>query len=471
MKTDVLVIGAGPGGYPAAIRAAQLGKQVIIVDKGGVGGECLNYGCIPSKALISASSMYHKMINKVGEMGITATDVNIDVSKMMIWKEGIQNKLINGIRQLLKVNKIKLISGTASFMNSTMVNVQLDDGTDEEIEFEHVVIATGTSFISLPGFEIDEDRILSAKGILSLSEVPDELVVIGGGIIGLELGTVWAKLGSKVTIIELLPQLMTGVSKRIVNQVKQNLKKLGVSMYTNTKATEYNQVNNKLLLEVDTGKDKIQITADKILLSVGKKASTKGLNLETIGIETDPRGFINVNDKLQTSISNIYAVGDCTGMPFLAHRATKQGVFAAEGIAGVEGHTSFDYIPSAIFTDPEIGLVGLSEEEAKNKGIDIVIGQASFGTSGRAMSQLEATGFVRIISEASTSKILGVEIVGPHASDLISEAVLAVQAGLTASELGAVIHPHPTLPEMIMEAAEAIDGKAIHVPNAKRSRK
>jgi dihydrolipoamide dehydrogenase len=468
METEVLVLGAGPGGYPAAIRAAQLGKQVIIVDKGGVGGECLNYGCIPSKALISASSMYYKMINKVGVMGISASDVNIDISTMMEWKEGIQNKLIKGIKQLLKVNKIRLISGTASFMDSDKVNIRLEDGKEEEIEFEHVIIATGTSFISLPGFEIDEEKILSAKGVLSLSKIPEKLVVIGGGIIGLELGTVWAKLGSKVTVIELLPQLMTGVSKRVVNQVKMNLKKLGVSIYTSAKATGYQEVDGKLLLDVDTGKELIKVSTDKILLSVGKKASTKDLDLTKAGVESDERGFIIVNDKLQTNISNIYAVGDCTGMPFLAHKATKQGVFAAEVIAGEEGHTSFDYIPSAIFTDPEIGLVGMSEEEAKEKGIEVIVGKASFGTSGRAMSQLEASGFVRIISEASTSKILGVEIVGPHASDLISEAALAVQMRLTASELGAVIHPHPTLPEMIMEAAEAIEGKAIHVPNAKR---
>ena len=471
MKTEVLVIGAGPGGYPAAIRAAQLGKQVIIVDKDGVGGECLNFGCIPSKALISASSMYYKMLNKVGVMGITATDVNIDISTMMIWKEGIQQKLIQGIKQLLKVNKIRLISGTASFINSSKARLQLEDGKNEEIEFEQAIIATGTSFISLPGFEIDEEKILSAKGALSLSEVPEEIVVIGGGIIGLELGTVWAKLGSKVTVIELLPQIMTGVSKRVVNQVKMNLKKLGVSIYTSAKATSYREIDGKLLLMVDTGKGIIHVSTDKILLSVGKKASTNDLDLGKAGVETDERGFIIVNDKLQTNISTICAVGDCIGMPFLAHKATKQGVFAAEAIAGEESHFSFDYIPSAIFTDPEIGLVGLSEEEAKSKGIPVIVGQASFATSGRAMSQLEPSGFVRIISDANDSKVLGVEIVGPHASDLISEAALAVQSGLTASELGAVIHPHPTLPEMIMEAAEAIDGKAIHVPNAKRPKR
>lgn len=466
---DVVVIGAGPGGYPAAIRAAQLGKSVIIVDKGTIGGECLNWGCIPSKALITAANFYHKMIHKSSAMGIHAENISIDMLELRTWKEGIQTRLIDGIKQLLKANKVDLILGTAKFTGPNEVEVIGD--INERIEFKSAIISTGSSFISLPGFEIDEEEILSAKGLLNLDHVPDELICIGGGIIGLELGTVFAKLGAKVKIVELLPQLMTGVEKRLVNTVKRKLVKLGIEIYTNAKAKELRRENGKMHLTMETKDGELSISGNKILLSIGKRASTADLGLEQLGIELDRGGFIKVDDRQRTFVQHIFAVGDCTGMPFLAHRATKQGIVAAEVLSGLDSTSNFSSIPGVIFTDPEISFIGLSEKEAKELGYETIIGQASFAGSGRALSYQEEDGFVRIISNAADKKILGIEIVGPHASDLISEAVLALEVGVDAKTLGNTMHPHPTLPEMIMEAAEAIEGKAIHVPNARIRKK
>ncbi|MCY3413675.1 MAG: dihydrolipoyl dehydrogenase [Candidatus Heimdallarchaeota archaeon] len=466
-EVDVLVIGAGPGGYPAAIRASQLGKSVLIVDKGNIGGECLNWGCIPSKALISAANFYHKLSHQAKEMGIYADNVHVNMKELVAWKQSIQDTLITGIKQLLKSNKVDLKIGTISFTGSNTAKI---NESEEIISFSSAIIATGASFISIPGFEIDEERILSSKGLLSLEEVPEELVCIGGGIIGLELGTVFAKLGSKVKIVELLPQLMTGVEKRLVNVVKKKLTDMGVEIYLNSMAKSLTR-GEKLELQIDTNGEITTITADKILLSIGKRASTSELGLETIGVETDNRGFIKVDEQMRTNLNHIYAIGDCTGMPFLAHRATKQGIVAAEVLGGLDSSFNYDSIPGAIFTDPEIAFIGISENEAKEQGINVVVGQASFAGSGRALSQQEGNGFVRIISNADTKAIIGIEMVGPHVSDLISEASLAYQNGLTPHNIGETIHPHPTLPEMFLEAAEAIEQKAIHVPNARIRKK
>lgn len=470
-KYDMVVIGAGPGGYPAAIRAAQLGKSVVVVDKGTIGGECLNWGCIPSKAMISAADFYYKAKTESSQMGINIESISVDLPKLKSWKESVQNKLIGGIKQLLKSNKVKTILGTAKINNRNQISVKLNDGGDQLIDFESLIIATGTEFISLPKFEIDETYILSSKGLFDLETLPEELICIGGGIIGIELGTVFAKLGSKVKVVELLPQLLTGIDKRIVRYVEKKLQTLDVEVYKESAGKDYTIKNGKINLTLETKDGEKIITGDKILLSIGKKASTASLGLDIAGIKTDSRGFIVVDQQLRTNVSNIYAIGDCTGMPFLAHKATKQGVIAAEVIAGKNSVADFKTIPSAVFTDPEIAIAGISEAEAKEKGLDVTIGQAAFAASGRAMSILEEDGFVKVISDATDGVILGVEIVGPHASDLISEAALALEMGATAEDVGFTVHPHPTLPEMLMEAAEAIEGKAIHVPNARKRKK
>ncbi len=466
-KTDILVIGAGPGGYPAAIRAAQLGMQVILVEKGWIGGECLNWGCIPSKALIHASSLYHEIRNETGLMGITVKGVSLDMKKMQEWKEGVQNTLIGGIKTLLKTHKVRTIMGTAEFIGTRKVVVYGEDKAEEIIEAEKVIIATGSSFISLPGFEIDEESILSAKGALALEEVPEHLICIGGGIIGLELGTVYAKLGAKVTVIELMKDLLPSVNPKLAAVVKKKLKKMGVDIYTSSKATSLKK-GDRLTLEVETKKGNVTLEADKILLSIGKRANTGSLGLEKAGVKVDKRGFIQVDDKMQTNIDGVFAVGDCTGPPFLAHLATKQGVIAAEVACGKDSTADFRSIPGAIFTDPEIATAGFSAAEAKAAGFEIHEARASFAASGKALSLNRGEGYVNLISDAKTGVLLGAEIVGPNASDLISEIGLALELGASTEDLGFTIHPHPTLPEMIMEAAESAVGSAIHVPNSKK---
>ncbi len=470
IQTDVLVIGAGPGGYPAAIRSSQLGKQTILVDRGSIGGECLNWGCIPSKALISAADFYYKIIHETPKMGITTENTKIDVKQLQQWKGKIVKKLVAGINQLLSSNRVQKIIGSASFIDPHRVEVKLEDGSTETIEAEDIIIATGTEFRSLPGLQIDNDKILSARGALDLDYVPDEIVCIGGGIIGIELGSVYAKLGSKVKIVEVLSNIIHGVDDSMIKVLKDKLVQLGVEIFTETKVTEVNtREDGKLVIEIDT-KDKgiLHLTADKILLGVGKIPNTSEINLEVTGVKTDQKGFILTNIKQQTNISHIYAIGDCTGMPFLAHRATKQGIIAAEVIAGLASEADFRAMPGAIFTDPEISYAGMFEHEAKEAGYNVVVARAPFRASGRALTQLEEEGFVNVVVDADNGVLLGAQIIGPHASDLISEISLALEMGATAEDIGMTVHPHPTLPEMIMEAVEAALGKAIHVANAKR---
>ncbi len=466
-KTDVLVIGAGPGGYPAAIRAAQLGKKVIVVEKEVIGGECLNWGCIPSKALISASSLYHKVTHEASEMGIKVEKASVEFKKLQSWKESIIEKLTGGIKLLFKSQKIETVFGTASFLSKNLVEVISEKQSKETIEFESCIVATGASFISLPNLQIDEKTILSAKGLLGVSEKPERLICIGGGVIGIELGTVFAKLGTKLTIVELLPEILPSVDKRLSSVVKKHLKGLGVDIYTSSKAKSLE--NKNLLVETKDGKIE-KIPFDKILVSIGKRANTADLGLSKVGVKTDKRGFILKDTQMKTNIPGIFAVGDCTGDPFLAHKATKEGIIAAEVICGMNSVADFVSIPTAIFSDPEIAQAGLSENQAKDAGLDIVVSRASFGASGRAMSQLETDGFVKLIADRKSGALLGVEMVGPHTSDLVSEIALALELGATAEDLGFTVHPHPTLPEMLMEAAEAIEGKAIHIPNASKPR-
>lgn len=466
-QTDVLVIGAGPGGYPAAIRAAQLGKSVTIVEKEHIGGECLNYGCIPSKSLISAADFYSKIEKDASKMGIEVDRAQVDMEQLQAWKDKVKKRLVYGVRQLLKSHDVDILMGTAYFLDDHKIKIDQKEG-EKTIKAKNIIIATGADFVSLEGFDIDEEEILSAKGVLDLDQVPNELVVIGAGYIGLELGTAFAKLGSHVTFVEIMPEIMPKMEPSLVKEVKRTLKELEVDIYTESEAKRVTRQDGNMELEVDTKDGTETIPADKILISVGKKATTAGLHLEEINIDTDDRGFINVNDQMQTNLPHIYAVGDCTGGPFLAHRAMKQGIVAAEAIAGKA--SAFDYraIPAVAFTDPEIATVGMNKEEAKDAGHEVITAQAPFRASGRAMAMLETEGYVKVVLDAESSVLLGVQIVGPHASDLISEAMLAIEMGATAKDMGWTMHPHPTLPEMLMEAAESALGKAIHVANVQK---
>lgn len=461
-RADVVVIGAGPGGYVAAIRLAQLGKKTVLVEKDSkLGGICLNYGCIPSKAMIYASDFLSRIKN-ASNMGINADNVSMDFSKMQEWKDGIVAKLNKGIDTLCKGNNIEIVNGAAAFESSTRLKVKSGNEISY-IDFEKAIIATGSKPIEMPNMEFDRDRILSSTEILCLKEIPKSLVVIGGGYIGLELGTVYAKLGSNVSVVEMASQLLPGFDKAIVEVIHKRLEKSGVKIYLDSKAEKF---DSNMIIISSKEKGSISLEADKVLVAVGRYPNTKNLGLENTKVQLDGKGFINVNENLMTDDKNIYAIGDVSPGQMLAHKASYQGKFIAEIISGKKEKYEDSVVPSVIFTDPEIATVGMSEKDAENKGIKVKVGKFPFSVSGRAMTKSEAEGFVKVISDKD-SRIIGVEIVGADASDLISEASLAIKMKATLEDLALTIHPHPTLSESLMEAAEATMGKAIHILNPK----
>lgn len=460
--TEVLVIGAGPGGYVSAIRAAQLGKEVTLVDKAELGGICLHQGCIPSKALIHAADFFHKIMH-ADIMGIKADKVNIDIKKMQEWKNNIVKTLTNGIDLLCKKNKIAVIKGNAFFESSSMVKVVSDDGF-KNIEFEHCIIATGSVPIELPGFKFDGKIIISSDTALELKTVPKNLVIIGGGYIGLELGVVYAKLGSNVSIVEYSDQLLPGNDKDIVNVLERNLQKIGIKIYLEHKAGKCEVKNSSAIVAISSkdGK-KINLPADIVLVAVGRMPNTKSLKLENTRIQFDEKGFVKVDNQLRTTDKKIFGIGDVANQPMLAHKSTRQGKVAAEVIAGLASSYDNLVVPAVIFTDPEIAIAGMTENDAKAKGIDVKIGKFPFSALGRALTVNETDGFVKIIADKNSEIVLGISIVGYNASDMISEAALAIEMGATLDDIALTIHPHPTFTEGLMEAAEAAKGTAIHI--------
>ncbi|GGE29630.1 dihydrolipoyl dehydrogenase [Marinithermofilum abyssi] len=459
--TEVLVVGGGPGGYVAAIRSAQLGKTVTLVDKGRVGGVCLNRGCIPSKALISAAESL-KTIDQLSDLGIDVGKPSIDFPRMMEWKDGVVKKLINGVSTLLKRNKINVINGEAFFHGPNTVQV-ITENNSRLYHFKDCIIATGSSPTELPSLPFDGHQIISSTEALELKEIPEKLLVIGGGYIGLELGTAYRKLGSKVTILEGTDSLLPSVDQTLVRVVKRNLKKLGIKIVTKAMVQGCEDANGTVTVTAEVKGEKLTYTADKVLVAVGRTPNTKNLNLEQAGITTDERGFIPVNDQMRTSNDHIYAVGDITGGALLAHKASYEGKIAAEVIAGEPSSVDFKTMPFVIFSDPEIAYAGLSKNEAEEKGYELIISKVPFQANGRALSMREPEGFVQVIAEKQSKKILGIQIVGPEASTMISEAVLAIEMGISVIDISSVIHPHPTLPESLMEAADNILGNAVHV--------
>ncbi len=465
--TQVLVIGAGPGGYVAAIRAAQLGKDVTLVEKDELGGVCLNIGCIPSKALIYASYLYEK-IQHVDEMGISVKDVHVELDKMQLWKESVVKRLTGGVKQLCEGNGVNIIKGKASFVSAKKCLVESEHGT-QAIEFKDCIIATGAVPMTIPGFEVDGERVIDSKGALALKELPESLVVIGGGYIGLELGMVYAKLGSKVTVVEMLDRLLPGTEPELVRPVARKARLLGMETYLSTQAKELKHGKDGAQLVITTPEGDKKLVAEKVLVSVGRKPNTPPeLGLDKLGIKPDSKGFLQVDAQMRTSNPHVYAIGDVAGQPLLAHKASHEGLVAAEVICGLPSAADWQTVPAVIFTDPEIAYAGMTEEEAQKAGFKPLAGRFPFAALGRAISMNETEGFIKIIADEATNVVLGVQIVGPEASNLISEAALAIEMGARLEDLAMTIHPHPTLPEGLMEAAEAAMAKAIHILNPKK---
>ena len=465
-QVDLLVIGAGPGGYVAAIRAGQLGLKTLLVDKDGrLGGECLNYGCIPSKALIFTANLVHRL-RSAGDMGIEFRDLRVNTNKLQEYRQSVVDRLNRGIEQLCKMNGVEVLYGEASFLDPHRVRVK-GASADEEVEARHVIVATGSRPIELPGFAFDGTRIISSKEALELSPLPRALLVIGGGVTGLEMGTYFAKLGTKVVVVELLEQVLPGTDPEVVRLVVRNLKRLGVEVHVTSQARGWKEKDGHLVVSAETPDGPIDFPVDKVLVTVSRRPNTDGLNLAAAGVETDPKGYFRVDAQMRTNVPHILAIGDVTGLPFLAHKASKQGIVAAEVAAGKPAGADWHFIPSAIFTDPEVASVGLDEVQAAAKGHEVRVGKVPFAAIGRALAQGDSEGFVKVLMDAKTERLLGVQIVGPEAADLISEAALALEMGASVHDLALTVHPHPTLPEAIMEAAEAALGRAIHVVNRK----
>ncbi len=457
-KAEAVVLGGGPGGYVAAIRLGQLGKETILIEKDQLGGVCLNIGCIPSKALIRVAKL-KKRLEAAKQIGLEVSGLKIDFPKVQAWKQSVVDRLTSGVEYLCKGNNVKVIIGVGSFKGTHQLEVKTTTGT-ESIETKDTIIATGSQSFELPSFKFDGTRIISSTEALALQEIPKNFVVIGGGVTGLEMGTMYAELGSKVTIIEMLEQLLPGTDLDLVRIVERSLRKLGVDYHVKSKAKEFR--NGKVYADLEDGKE-AALDADKVLITVGRRPNSDQIGLQATGVKTDTQGFIQVDKRMQTNVPGIYAIGDVVGPPMLAHKASKEGIVAAEAIAGMNSEADFRAIAGVIFTDPEIATVGLTDDQAKEKGYDPIVGKFPFAALGRAMLAGETEGFVKIIADKNSDVVLGVHIVGAEASDMISEAALAIEMGATLEDVGFTIHPHPTLPESIMEASEAAKGKAIHI--------
>jgi dihydrolipoamide dehydrogenase len=466
MSYDLVVIGTGPGGYVCAIRAAQLGLHTAVVEKRKThGGTCLNVGCIPSKALLHASEMFEEAKGHFAEMGIGVPAPKLDLKKMMAFKdEGVDGN-VKGVEFLLKKNKIDTFHGTARIAAAGQIEVTGEDGSNQVVETKNIVIATGSDVARLPGIEIDEKVVVSSEGALALEKTPKKLLVIGAGVIGLELGSVWRRLGSEVLVVEFLDRVLPGMDAELGRQFQRILGKQGIQFKLSSKVTKVERTKGgtKVTIEPAAGGEAEIVEADVVLVSIGRVPYTEGLGLETMGVQKDPKGRILTDEHFATNVTGIYAIGDVIAGPMLAHKAEDEGVGVAEILAGKAGHVNYEVIPNVVYTYPEVATLGKTEEELKEAGVAYNVGKFPFTANGRAKVNRTTDGFVKILADKATDRVLGVHIMGPDAGNLIMECAVAMEFGASSEDIARTCHPHPTLTEAVKEAALAVEKRAVHM--------
>ncbi len=462
-KYDCVVLGGGVGGYVAAIRMGQLGKRVALVEKHRLGGECLNYGCIPTKTWINTVKTAYAASHSP-QRGLRGT-VEVDLAQLKAWKDQVVNRLVSGIESLCRSNRVDVIYGEGTLKNPNQVEVSNSSST-KTMDTDNIIVATGSKPAVLPTFEYDHVNIVDNHDILNMTEIPKSLCIIGGGAIGLEFAFLFSKLGTKVTVVELMDQLLPGLDKEVAALVYRSAATHSIDVHLEARAKSWAKTNGtiKVVFTDKNGKEE-EVECDRVLVAVGRKPNTDGLGLESLGVKRDKGGFIPVDKKLRTNVDGVFAVGDITPGPMLAHKASRQGEVAAEVIGGVNSEFDNVTVPNAIFTDPEVATAGLTADEASRAGYEVTVGRFPYLALGRAVSVDEAEGFVKVVADSKSGVVLGVQIVGSEASDIISEASLALEMGATLEDIGATIHPHPTFPEALCEAAKHAEGKAIHVIN------
>jgi dihydrolipoamide dehydrogenase len=464
-KFNIAIIGGGPGGYVAAIRCAQLGMKVALIEKRAtLGGTCLNVGCIPSKALLDSSEHYEMLSKSLPDHGITASGVKLDLKKLMARKDKVVSEVCAGVDYLINKNKIIRYHGFGSFTSNTQINIKKEDGSEELIEAEKSIIATGSVPVELPNIDINGKNIITSDHAIALNKVPEHMIIIGAGVIGLELGSVWRRLGAKVSVIEFMPGLLSSVDKQMGTMAQRIFEKQGMEFYFEHKVESVTEEKGKCTVSFKNNKDEtLTLNGDIVLVSVGRRPFSDNLNAEAIGIDLNERKRIKVNPhSFQTSLSNIYAIGDITDGAMLAHRAEEEGVAVAEILAGQSGHVNYAAIPWVIYTWPEVAWVGQGEDELKQAGVKYKVGKSFFKANGRAKAMNETDGQVKVLADSKTDELLGVFVVGPRASDMIAEAAVAFEFSASAEDLARSIHAHPTLSEVIKDAAQSVGNWAIH---------
>jgi dihydrolipoamide dehydrogenase len=460
---DLVVIGAGPGGYVAAIRASQLGMKVACIDRQFLGGTCLNVGCIPSKALLESSEKYYETKNKLANHGIKVGDVSLDLEKLLARKDAVVKQLTTGVGFLFRKNKIDSIIGSGRITAKDSVEVKSADGKITTLNAKRILIATGSTAIELPGLKFDNQFIVDSTGGLAFKEVPKKLLVIGGGYIGVELGSVWKRLGSEVLTIEFTDRILPLMDQELSGMLQRSLEKTGMKFKFNSAATGAEIKDGKVFVTVKTGDQTTVEECDRVLVCTGRKPVTDGLGLAEIGVAMDKRGFILANPHFETNVPGIYAIGDVIGGLMLAHKAEEEGIAAAELMAGKAGHVNYKVVPGVVYTHPEFAQVGLTEAEAKKEGIEVKVGKFPLKANGRAISIDDTEGWMKVVGDAKTDRLLGVQILSPCAGELIAEACVAMEFAASTEDLGRTMHAHPTLAEAVKEAALAVEKRAIHI--------